>query len=233
MASALDTLAEDVQETLKRLSRATEAVVIADALSEKKAAEMAARPIMREARGKISILRAEVRRTQDQVTRAQYENVCRDADELVRSLDAEMKRQIYPQRPAPRAKTYTERKEEELLGVGGSDGKGFKDSEQVLQAAVNVQNDALLSLGRAERLQHMTEESGRETHQTLHRQATEIYQIDEELQNLQGGLDRVSREVKWFYRQLAGDRCFVSLFGICVVALAVLVFVMLYKKRHK
>ncbi|RNF07013.1 putative Qa-SNARE protein [Trypanosoma conorhini] len=233
MKSALALLADDVSEALAQLSKATEAVVIAGTLQEKKAAEMAARPIMREARSKISILRAEVRRTQDPATRAQYEKLCHEADGTVRSLDGEMKQQIYPKRTVPREKTYTERKEEELLGAGGADGTGFTDSKQVLQSAVNVQRDALISLERAERLQHVTEETGHETLKTLRQQTEQMYQVDEELRNLQGGLDRATREVRWFYRQLAGDRCFLSLLGICVVALAVLVFVMIYKKRHK
>ncbi|KEG09809.1 putative QA-SNARE protein [Trypanosoma grayi] len=129
--------------------------------------------------------------------------------------------------------TYTERREAELMGAGGADGTGFQDSKQVLQAAVNMQKDALLSLERAERLQHVAEEGGQETLTTLQRQTEQMYQVDEQLANLQGELDRAARDVKWFYRQLAGDRCFLSLFGICVVSLAVLVFVMMYKKRHR
>ncbi|ESL09888.1 hypothetical protein TRSC58_02387 [Trypanosoma rangeli SC58] len=233
MKSALTILADEINEALAQLSKATEAVVVAETLLEKKTAEIAARPIMREARSKISTLRAEVRRTQDPATRAQYEKICQEADGRVRSLDGEMKQQIYPKRTVPREKTYTEWKEEELMGAGGPDGTGFTDSKQVLQSAVNVQRDALISLERAERQQYVTEERGHETLKALQQQAEQMYQVDEELRNLHGGLDRAAREVKWFYRQLAGDRCFLSLFGICVVALAVLVFVIIYKKRHK
>ncbi|ORC86557.1 uncharacterized protein TM35_000271470 [Trypanosoma theileri] len=232
MTSVLAGLADDVRAALEQLSKATEAVVIADTIQEKKSAEMAARPFMRDARSKVSTLRAEVRRTQDPGTRTLYDGICRDADEKVRALDAEMKRQIYPQRLSPRPKTYTERREEELLGTGGATGAGYRDSQEVLQAAVNVQKDALLSLERAERLQHVTEETGRDTLTTLRRQTEQMYHIDEELENLQGQLDRATRDLKWFYRQLAGDRCFLSLLGIFVLVIVVLVFVLIYKKRH-
>lgn len=223
---------EDLDATMEQLRRLVEAVVLANSLPEKKKQEMAARPVLREARSKLAALRAEARRTADPEQRAGYESLCKIRDERIRNFDAEMKNQIYPSRNAA-PKSYQETKEIEMMGAGGADGSGFTTSAQVLDAAVNVQNDALQSLARAEQLQNVTEETGKQTLTTLRQQTEQMYQIDEELRNLHGQIDRASRDLRFFYRQLAGDKCFLSIFGICVLALAVLVFVSIYTKRKK
>lgn len=229
---SFQTAKDDFDATMQQLHRLVENVIEAATLPEKKKAEMAARPTLREARSKLSALRAEARRITDPATRTRSEAICRDCDTKIRNYDTEMKNQIYPTRTA-RPKSYQEQREEEMMGPGGADGSGFTDAKQVLQAATNVQKDALESLKRSEQLQNVTEETGKTTLATLQRQTEQMYQIDEELQNLQGSLDRASREVRWFYRQMAGDKCFLSLFGICVLALIVLVFVSIYTKRKK
>lgn len=225
---------EDLDATLNVLKKQVEAVIVASTLPEKKKAEMETRPKMREARQKLSALRAEARRTTDLDARQAYDGICKDRDDMIRNFDLEMKNQIYPRRAAaPRMKTYQEQREEEMMGPGGADGTGFTDSKQVLNAAINVQQDAIQSLQRAERIQHVTEETGKTTLAELQKQTERMYQIDEELQNLQGQIDHAKRDVRWFYRQMAKDKCFLSLFGICVLALVVLVFVSIWTKRKK
>lgn len=225
---------EDLDGTLNVLKKQVEAVIVASTLPEKKKAEMETRPKMREARQKLSALRAEARRTMDLDARQAQDAICKDRDEMIRNFDMEMKSQIYPQRAAaPRPKTYQEQREEEMMGPGGRDGTGFKDAKQVLGAAINVQQDAIQSLQRAERIQNVTEETGKTTLAELQKQTERMYQIDEELQNLQGQIDHASRDVRWFYRQMAKDKCFLSLFGLCVMALLVLVFVSIWTKRKK
>ncbi|KPA74331.1 hypothetical protein ABB37_09318 [Leptomonas pyrrhocoris] len=225
---------EDLDATLAELKKQVELVIVANTLPEKKKAEMETRPKMREARQKLSALRAEARRIMDLDARQVHDGICKDRDEMIRSLDMEMKNQIYPRRAAaPRLKTYQEKREEEMMGPGGADGTGFTDSKQVLNAAINVQEDAIQSLQRAERIQHVTEETGKTTLAELQKQTERMYQVDEELQNLQGQIDHASRDLRWFYRQMAKDKCFLSLFGICILALLVLVFVSIWTKRKK
>lgn len=225
-------LRKELDAALKQLHDHVQAVILAATIPEKKKEEMTARPVLRDARGRLAAMRAETRRTADPTTRATYEASCRDYDDKIRVLEAEMKQQIYPTRAA-RPKTYQEQREEELMGAGGADGTGFTTSTQVLQAATNVQQDAIKSLETAERLQNATEETGKQTLQTLQKQTEQMYHIDEELENLQGQLDRASRDVRWFYRQMAKDKCFLSIFGIFVLGLIALVFISIYTKRKK
>ncbi|KPI82734.1 hypothetical protein ABL78_8252 [Leptomonas seymouri] len=231
---AFQSALEDLDATLVVLKQQVEAVIVANTLPEKKRAEMETRPKMREARQKLSALRAEARRTMDLDAKQAHDGICKDRDDMIRNLDMEMKNQVYPRRAAaPRALTYQEQRELEMMGPGGADGKGFTDSKQVLNAAINVQQDAIQSLQRAEKIQHVTEETGKATLAELQKQTERMYQIDEELQNLQGQVDHARRDVRWFYRQMAKDKCFLSLFGLCIVALLVLVFVSIWTKRRK
>ncbi|EPY25665.1 QA-SNARE protein [Strigomonas culicis] len=153
----------DLDATLQQLHQVVTSVIEATMLTEKKRIEMTARPILREARRKLSALRAEARRTADPGTRARYEEKCRAKDDRIRNYDGEMKSQIFPSQNASRPKAYQEQREEEMMGEGGVDGTGFKSSKQVLSAAINVQADALQSLQRTERLQNVTEEQGKAT----------------------------------------------------------------------
>ncbi|KAG8342443.1 hypothetical protein ERJ75_000750300 [Trypanosoma vivax] len=228
----LEEMTNDLHTALEQLSKVAEDVVAAEALVDKKRAEAAVRPVMREARSKICLLRTELRRMTDSGVRERYEKICVDADERIQLISAEMKRQISRQQTSPRPTAYTEMREEKLLGEGCSQGTGFQNSQQVLRAAINVQNDMLMSLARTEKTINVTEESGQETLQALVRQSEQMYQVDQDLEGLQGDLDRAGRDVRWFFRQLAGDRCLLSLFGVLIVAMAVLMGVMIYKKRH-
>ncbi|GET86052.1 hypothetical protein, conserved [Leishmania tarentolae] len=224
----------ELDATLDVLRTKVEMVIVTDTLPEKKKVEMETRPLMREARQKLAALRAEARRTLDLDARQTHEGICKDRDQMIRNYDAEMKHQIYPRRSvSAQPKTYQEQREEEMMGRGRADGTGFTDSKQVLNAAINVQKDALQSLQRTERLQNVTEETGKTTLAELQKQTERMYQVDEELQNLQGQLDHAARDIRWFYRQLARDKCFLSLFGLCIVALLVLVFVSIWTKRTR
>lgn len=188
--------------------------------------------MLREARDKLFALRAETRRAADPAIRDEYEAICRARDEKLRTFDAEMNRQIFSVgQAAPRALTNEEQHEIEMMGVGGADGTGFQNSNQVLDAAVVVQADTLQSLKRTEQLQNATEETGMTTLQTIQRQTEQMYHVDEELQNLQGLIDRASRDVQWFYRQLAGDKCFLVIFALLILTLIALTFIAVWTKR--
>ena len=127
--------------------------------------------------------------------------------------------------------TGEEKKMGELMGEGGADGSGFTTSTQVLGAGQRWNNDALESLKRSERLQNSAEETGLATLQTLAKQTELIYQVDEELANLKGNIDRASRDVQWFARHMAGDKCFLCMFCMLIVVLMVLVFWKIFSQR--
>ncbi|EPY42636.1 putative plant SNARE [Angomonas deanei] len=224
---------DDLETTLGELQKVVRKVIEADGIPEKKKHEMTARPLLREARKKLSALRAEARQTANPEERAKYDATCKDYDDRIRNLDNEMKSQIFPSQRPTRPKTYQEQREEEMMGAGNADGTRFESAGQVLDAAVRVQNDALESLQRTERLMNVTEEQGRATLTELQQQLEKMYQVDEELENLQGNLDRAARDVRWFARQAAKDKLMLTLFGLVVLAIVALVFISIWTKRKK
>ncbi|CCW71670.1 unnamed protein product [Phytomonas sp. Hart1] len=226
-------LFNELDATLNNLHNCARGVIEAETLPEKKKQEMIARPFVREARSLLSALRAEARRSDDEQARSNCEAMCRIREERVRNCEKEMREQIFPTRTASRPKTFQEQREEELLGEGGPDGSGFTSSKSVLKTALNIQKDALESIQRSEQLQHQTEETGRGVMHTLQKQTLQMYQVDEELRDINGPLNRASRDLRWFYRQLSVDKCFLVLLGFLVFVMLGLVFVSIYMKRKR
>lgn len=226
-----DVLAE-LDSVLEDLKGVLHMVIERESLAEKKASEVASRPALKEARRKLSELRAEIKRLNDPASRALFEERYKDREEKLKNYVMAMKEQVFPNAGgtlSPPPQTYAERKAAQLLGAGAAE--GYTSTEQVLDAAVNVQEDAVAALDRAERLQHVTEMTGRQTLEQLQLQTERLYQIDEELEDIRGQLDHAERDVKWFFRQLARDKCLLSLFGIFVIGFLVMLFIIIWKRR--
>eukprot|EP00796_Vickermania_ingenoplastis_P002215 gene2215-1380_t len=237
MEGCEDTL-EALDATLEEIHGALQLIIEQESVPEKKKMEIASRPAVKLARSQLAELRAEIRRVNDPAARAQLESEHKDREMRLRNYASAIKENVFPARNAAssesnRPKTYAALKAQQLMGAGGADGSQFQNAEQVLQAATNMQEDALQAIERTERLQYVTEQSGRMTLEEVRLQTERIYQIDEELEDIHGQLDHASRDVKWFFRQLAGDKCLLSLFGIFMVAVLVMLFVIIWKRREK
>lgn len=224
---------EDLDDTLAELRDVLQLAIEQPTLAEKKQVEIASRPTLKEARRRLSELRAAMRRLQDPASRDLFETQYRDRENKLRQYVTSMKEQIFPaaSSTAPAPLTYAERKAAKLMGPGGADGSGFQNTEQVLTAASNMQQDALEAIERAEHVQYLTEQSGRETLQQLQLQTERIYQIDEELEDIRGQLDHASRDVKWFFRQVARDKCLLSLFGVFMLGLLAMLIIVIVKRK--
>lgn len=236
MTEFCQTSLDDLDATLEELRDVLQMAIEHESLAEKKKIELASRPTLKEARRRLSELRAAMRRLEDPATKRLFEGHYRDRETKLRQYVASMKEQIFPDSTAAAPlvpRTYAERKAAQLLGAGGMDGSGFQTTEEVLTAAANMQADALEALGRAEKVQYITEQTGRETLQQLQLQTERIYQIDEELVDISGQLDHAARDVKWFFRQLSRDKCLLSLFGIFILAFLIMLFIVIWKRRSK
>lgn len=231
------TVLDELDATLEELHGVLQLTIEQGSLAEKKKTEMASRPALKEARRKLSELRAEIRRLNDPTSRMEFEAHYKDRETRLRNYVTAMKEVVFPNSAAGGGggssvpQTYAERKAAELMGPGGADGTGFQNAGQVLTAATNMQQDALEAIERAERVQYVTEETGRQTLEQLRIQTERMYQIDEELEDIHGQLDHASKDIKWFFRQLAGDKCLLSLFGIFILGFLVMLFVVIWKRR--
>lgn len=228
--SDLQILDDECGNIIAKLQQQYQEIVAAPTLAEKKKAEPATRPTIKELKSQLSQLRSEGRRG-NATQKTVYEKKWKDYDTKLKELEKDIRGQINPSKAIQPKKSYSEKRAEDLMGEGGVDGDGFTSAGQVLEAGKRVNMDALESLRRSERLANTAEETGRETLVTLQKQTELLYKIDEELENLQGELDRASRDVKWFARQMAGDKCFLAVFALVVGALVLLVFYAMYKKK--
>lgn len=228
----LDGADGEAQSQMSALQKIADAVKLAPTLQEKKDIEQKQwRAALKKARASVTQLRAEVRRSTEPTQKTVFDKRCKTYEATLKELETAVRGEIRPSAKTAPKKSFTEAKHEELMGEGGADGSKFENEAQVLNAAVRVKDDTLQSLQRSERLAATTEDVGRETLHQLQLQTEKLYKIDEELDNLQGELDRASRDVKWFARQMVGDKCFLSIFGFLIIAFLVLVFYSIYSKR--
>jgi hypothetical protein len=239
--SSLQQADEEIYAAMEPLKGALAAWKGATDPMEKKKLEREVKRQMKQVTTLVSGLRALVGRTRDPTEKEVFDkkrveytadlHVLHDELKAVASADREAKAgaaagswTLTGWKAHEKKMTGEERKMTELMGEGGVDGSGFTTSAQVLGAGQRVNNDALESLKRSERLQNSAGETGLATLQTLAKQTELIYQVDEELANLKGNIDRASRDVQWFARHMAGDKCFLCMFCMLIVALMVLVF---------
>lgn len=108
----------------------------------------------------------------------------------------------------------------------------LKTVTDVAKIASKVQNETLESIQRSLRIGHTSEDIAHETLNQLGKNKETIIQIDETLNNLDSNLQRANRDIKWFFRQLEGDKCCVFMFFMIVVGLLFVVFYTIYKKRQ-
>lgn len=239
--NGIDATVEELDKVLQELHDVLQVIIEEPTVSERKKTEIASRPALKEARSKLSELRAEVRRIPDVSARMQYEGIYKDREIRLRNYVTSMKSYLFPtasvttnsgdSAAAATPQTAAERRTAALMGEGGYRGEEFQTTEQVLTAARNVQEDAYAAIERTERIQYVSEQQGRQTLEQLRLQTERLYQIDEELEDIDGELDHATKDVQWFFRQLARDKCLLSLLGIFMLAFLILVFVMIWKKR--
>ena len=230
---SLQAAEDEVAGVMDQLAAAVQNVVKAATIPEKKKLEAAAKPFVKEAKSQLNAFRAEIRKATNPTQKTVFEKKHKDYENKVKDAEKELRNQIYPQAAGKGdKKSYSEQRRIEMMGAGGEDGSGFSSATQVLDAGKRINDDALESIKRSQRLVSTAEDTGNETLQTLQKQTEQLYKIDEELANLQGQLDRASRDVQWFARQMAGDKCFLTIIGFVILAFVGLVFYGAYKAKH-
>jgi tyrosine-protein phosphatase YwqE len=154
--SEVNILDHEIKETISSLQVRVASISRAQTLAEKKELEVSARPTIKELRAKLTLLRVESKHIPDSTQKSMYEVQLRNYEDVVKDLERQIRTQINPP-----PKSLAEQHAEELMGEGGVNGSGFRNTDQVLRAGVRIQNDALESLRRSERLASESESIGR------------------------------------------------------------------------
>jgi len=213
---------QEISAAMKDLEEAVASVKSAALMPEKKQLEKVARAKWKSVRSLVSAFKAEVGRCENATQKVVFNRNWTQYNTKIVSIDKELRDILNP--PKERTAPTSNANDAHLMGEGGEDGTGFNSTAQVYAAGTRIQDDALKSLARSERLVINAEETGRETLNVLQKQTEVLYRIDDELTNLQGNLDRAKMEVMWFARQMAGDKCFTMIFLFVVIALCLVIF---------
>ena len=210
------------------LKEQVKAVKAASLAPEKKQLEVVARQHYKKVRSAVNSFSSEVRHIDDPIQKSVFQKKQLNYQEALKQADKDLKEALHP----PKTKKADVSQEEVLMGEGGADGSGFTNANQVLDAGQRIQADALQSIARSERLVASAEDTGNETLQQLQKQSETIREVDEQLNTLGAQLDRAKKDVSWFARQIAGDKCFTMIFILVVFAIAGVVFWKLYDGRR-
>jgi len=222
---------QEISTSMRDLEDSVGLVRGAALMPEKKQLEKVSRAKWKSVRSLVSAFKAEVGRCENATQKVVFNRNWVQYNIKIGSIDKELRDLLNP--PKERKPDAGANRDTALMGEGGEDGSGFGSTAQVYAAGVRIQDDAMRSLQRSERLALNAEETGRETLNVLQKQTEVLYRIDDELTNLQGNLDRAKMEVMWFARQLAGDKCFTMVFLFVVLAVCGVVFWKIRKGRSK
>ena len=213
----------DVQEKMKELEEATELVRGAGDMKGKKDSEREARKIYAAVRKCLNVMRNEVNKLDDATQKSIYTRRHTELNTKLTKFDNELKRLL---RPPRKGKTGEEAAMDGIMGDGD-----VNDTGKVYQAANRAQDDNLRILESIERTANVVEETGNEITQKLAVDTEKIKEIDKELDTLQANIDRAKGEVEWFARQMATDKCFITLIVVVVLGLCMLTFWKIYTSR--
>ncbi len=233
----------NLQGDMDKLEAAVAKVRKADDGTARKDAEKEARALLNQVKSTNNKFRVAVNRLEDVTARSSFNRNYSKYDEKLRGYDKELRNLAAgPKNPRGAAAaassgarkpqvSFEEKRNEEIMGEGGKDGLGFETSKQVMQAANRAQDDANKSLLRSLRMGYTMRDQSQEIIQVLAKQTDKLYQIDKDLSQLDTELVRAKKDVMWFFRQLAGDKCCLMFLLVLLLGVIGLIFWSVYKKR--
>lgn len=216
----IDTAMRSLKSKVDSLSTIPEA-------DKKKAAIAAAKAERAEVKKLINSLRAMVRTTTDKTDKMIYEKKRVDFDDQLSRLQDRI-----TEAAAPPAGAGTSRRGKKAPPPLEVDGNQLQTTQEVFSEIHNVQDKTLEMAKKTLRVGANAEEISLRTIQTLQKQNEIIVAADDALDGLDSNLKRASRQVSAIARKMAGDKVFLMLFCVLVLALAVLIFYKIYKGRQ-
>ncbi len=151
---------DDVANVMDQLDKAVKNVCAAATIPEKKKLEAAAKPIIKEAKSQLNAFRAEIRKSTNPTQKTVFERKHKEYEGKVKDAEKELRNQIYPQSVKAEKKSYSEQRRIDMMGEGDEDGSGFSNATQVLDAGKRINDDALESIKRSQRLVATAEDIG-------------------------------------------------------------------------
>eukprot|EP00744_Colponema_vietnamica_P020123 GILI01028564.1.p1 GENE.GILI01028564.1~~GILI01028564.1.p1 ORF type:complete len:213 (-),score=55.60 GILI01028564.1:163-741(-) len=173
-------------------------------------------------------MRAMVRSSTDKTDKTLYDKKRADFDDALQRLLDRITEAAAP----PGGTAGTSRRGKKAPPPLEVDGNELETTQAVFTEMDKVQDKTLDLARKTLRVGSNAEEISGRTLQTLQKQNEIIIAADDALDGLDSNLKRASRQVSAIARKMAGDKCFLMLFGVLVLALAVLIFYKIYKGRQ-
>jgi len=217
---------EEIESLLNQLDDCISQSQTAKSIEEKRKLDSQIRTLLRKTKSSISYLCAELKRTPESINKSVCMKQVTECDKKVKQYEETVKN---ASKPKPK---ITQNNQDKNSNPNDVQMQEFGSAREVLDVGVRINNDTLDALKRIEKNAIITEDIGIETNKMLARQGEVIVHVDEELQHLETNIQRAGRDVKWFARQMAGDKCCLTMFGLVVLGLVGIVFYVIYKKKN-
>lgn len=238
---------DHIQNSLEALEAAVDKVRKTDDITARRKEEKTARSELNKVKSEATSFRNAVQKLEDPTQRSVFNRKYNKYDSQLKEYDKELRNLVTAPKKgsaaasngkggnAPKGKnanrTYEDDSMDKIMGEGGADGLGFESAKQVMQAANRAQDDINKSLKRSLKLGHTMRDQTHEILETLAKQTEKLHQVDKELMELDGEVDRAKHEVQWFFRQMAKDKCCLALMVFLLLGVCGLIFWRLYSNR--
>jgi cation transport regulator ChaC len=224
--SGLQDAATEVAVKLEELEDSVKIVRNLKEVPDRKKQEREARKIMNQVKTAANALRREVNQEENPAQKSVYLRKHTEALEKVAQYDKELKNLTRPVR-----KQVMSAEDRAMNNIMGD--QDMSSAGKVMQVANRAQDDNLNILRNIEREMNVTEETGNEIALRLQADTEKIREIDRELNTLQANIDQAKKQVMWFARQMASDKCFLCIMVLVILALVGLTFWKIYKGRQE
>jgi DNA repair exonuclease SbcCD ATPase subunit len=171
---------------------------------------------MRAMKRNIVVLKKEIKSIEAGAEKVKYEKLVEEQDTQLKELE----------------KQYKTVKEGAKAGAEGATPNAGNAGNpiKVYDQAIELQDQSIDVMRRAVNYGEHSVNISQDIQQTLAQQTERMRDIDEELNTLQGQLQRAKKELVWFVRQAMSDKCFICILALVVLLVVAVVVIMVIQK---
>lgn len=170
----------------------------------------------------LNALNTEIKKIEDPTQQSTYKRQHGDLDAKLKRFNKELK-VLITNKPKPEA-TLQEKENQRIMGGADITGASLVTQDQVMAAMHAAQDDNLRILRDADVIVTTTDALGNEIAMKLAEDTQKLEAINKDMSTLQAEIDRAKKDVMWFARQMAGDKCFLIVMVLVIGALVMLTF---------
>jgi very-short-patch-repair endonuclease len=173
-------------------------------------------------RNRLLQFKSEVKNCKDPVQKGVFEKRLAEHEAKHKEMDAAIQD---VKKPKPKV-TFTPAEP-----TDAGDVSNVTSARALLERGTDIQQDALRSIQRSQRMIANAEDTAIATENELMRQRDTLQEIDKSLDELESNTKRAGREIRWFARNLQQDKFFMCIFVLVVCALVTIIAYKIYQSQ--